>query len=229
MSQGLCFISYFHILIVLRYVDDLDSADDMVANDTPLLMCLVEQLRGGMGADERVNIGMIAICPSTGDVVWDEFEGKCLIGYSSDAAENSSATSDGHMRTELEVSSFLSLLLSANFSFIYLSQTRMVHCKTAELLLAEQGLTKPTERMLKHFAGYAPWNLPVCKGLTLNRSTTTERRIRIERHKNVMSYTDAFDFVSKFYTQKTYSGRASTSFMLGLYSSPLIRLKGAET
>jgi hypothetical protein len=33
-------------------------------------------------------------------------------------------------------------------------QTRMVHCKPAELLLAEQGLTKPTERMLKHFAGY---------------------------------------------------------------------------
>jgi hypothetical protein len=29
----------------------------------------------------------------------------------------------------------------------------MVHCKPAELLLAEQGLTKPTERMLKHFAG----------------------------------------------------------------------------
>ena len=51
-------------------------------------MCLVEQLRGGMGTDERVNIGMITICPSTGDVVWDEFEGKCLIGRLSDVAEN---------------------------------------------------------------------------------------------------------------------------------------------
>ncbi|KAF8497242.1 DNA mismatch repair protein MSH3 [Russula emetica] len=141
---------------------DIDSVDDVDPNDTPLLLCLVEQLRGGMGADERVNIGMIAICPSTGDVVWDEFEGKY-----------------GHMRTELE--------------------TRMVHCKPAELLLAEQGLTKPTERMLKHFAG----------------SITTERRIRIERHKNLMSYTDAFDFVSKFYTQKTHSGKASTSFTSG--------------
>jgi hypothetical protein len=29
----------------------------------------------------------------------------------------------------------------------------MVHCKPAELLLAEQGLTMPTERMLKHFTG----------------------------------------------------------------------------
>lgn len=37
-----------------------------------------------MGADERVSIGMIAVTPSTGDVVWDDFE-------------------DGFMRSELEV------------------------------------------------------------------------------------------------------------------------------
>jgi hypothetical protein len=81
-------------------------------------------------------------------------------------------SSDGHMRTELEVSLLLSLFLSANFSpFMYLSQTRMVHCKPAELLLAEEGLTKPTERMLKHFAGCVPWTPPVCKGLTSNLIT----------------------------------------------------------
>lgn len=55
------------------------------------------------------------------------------------------------MRTELEVGCHrlapkLSLLTPA-------CQTRMVHCKPAELLLAEQGLTMPTDRMLKHFAG----------------------------------------------------------------------------
>jgi hypothetical protein len=81
-----------HILIALRYVDNIDSVDDVDPNDAPLLMCLVEQLRGGMGADERVNIGMIAICPSTGDVVWDDFEGKCFIGRFSDVDENSQAT-----------------------------------------------------------------------------------------------------------------------------------------
>lgn len=69
------------------------------------------------------------------------------------------------MRTELEVSFFFPiLLLSANFSpFMYLFQTRMVHCKPAELLLAEQGLTKPTERMLKHFSGCVVWIPPVLK------------------------------------------------------------------
>lgn len=66
-------------LVAPRYVDDIDSVDDAGANNAPLLMCLVEQLRGGMGADERVDIGMITICPSTGDVIWDEFEGKFLI------------------------------------------------------------------------------------------------------------------------------------------------------
>ncbi len=32
-----------------------------------------------MGTDERVSVAMIAICPSTGDVVWDEFEGLSFI------------------------------------------------------------------------------------------------------------------------------------------------------
>lgn len=58
-----------------RYVDDLNSVDELDPNSAPPLMCLLEEPRGGMGTDERVNIAMIAICPSTGDVVWDEFEG----------------------------------------------------------------------------------------------------------------------------------------------------------
>ena len=55
------------------------------------------------------------------------------------------------MRTELEVG--YHLLTSKLSSFMPACQTRMVHCKPAELLLAEQGLTMPTDRMLKHFAG----------------------------------------------------------------------------
>ena len=59
----------------LRYVDELDSVDD-VDRDAAVLMCLVEQPRGAMGIDERVSIGMVVVCPSTGDVVWDEFDGR---------------------------------------------------------------------------------------------------------------------------------------------------------
>jgi hypothetical protein len=36
-------------------------------------MCIIEENTTANGAD--VYIGMITICPSTGDVVWDEFEG----------------------------------------------------------------------------------------------------------------------------------------------------------
>jgi hypothetical protein len=96
-------------IVDLRYVDDIDSADDVDANNAPLLMCLVEQLRGGMGADERISIGMVTICPSTGDVVWDEFEGKFLIRRSLVPPRAYRLPSDGHMRTELEVILFMSI------------------------------------------------------------------------------------------------------------------------
>ncbi|KAI0806964.1 muts domain V-domain-containing protein [Fomes fomentarius] len=65
------------------FVDDLNTTDELDPNSAPPMMCLVEEPRGGMGADERVLIAMVVISPSTGDVVWDEFE-------------------DNHMRTELE-------------------------------------------------------------------------------------------------------------------------------
>ena len=46
-------------------------------------MCIVEDPGGGSGTDEKVNIGMVAVQPSTGDVVYDSFE-------------------DGFMRAEFE-------------------------------------------------------------------------------------------------------------------------------
>ena len=57
------------------FVDDLNTTDELDPNNAPPMMCLLEEPKGGMGTDERVNFAMIAISPSTGDVVWDEFEG----------------------------------------------------------------------------------------------------------------------------------------------------------
>lgn len=56
------------------YVDEFTSVDAM-GSAAPLLMCVVEELKGGMGVDEKVAIGVVIVCPSTGDVVWDDFEG----------------------------------------------------------------------------------------------------------------------------------------------------------
>ncbi|KAH9857640.1 muts domain V-domain-containing protein [Lenzites betulinus] len=72
-----------HMYTAATFVDDLNTVDEIDPNSSPPLMCLLEEPRGGMGADERVNIAVIVVSPSTGEVVWDEFE-------------------DNHMRTELE-------------------------------------------------------------------------------------------------------------------------------
>lgn len=41
-------------------------------------MCVIEEKKSANGAD--VHFGMITICPSTGDVVWDDFEGSRILG-----------------------------------------------------------------------------------------------------------------------------------------------------
>jgi DNA mismatch repair protein MSH3 len=46
--------------------------------------------------------------------------------------------------------------------------------------------------------------------------STSGQRIRTERFKGLMSYTDAFSYVSEFYTDKTKSVAASESFNSGL-------------
>lgn len=80
-------------------MDDLNSVDDVERYSPPPLMCLFEQAKSEN--DANVSFGMISICPSTGDVVWDDFEGvflKMSVAFASPHA-------DGAMRIELEVCS----------------------------------------------------------------------------------------------------------------------------
>ncbi|KAG6831187.1 hypothetical protein H0H92_012327 [Tricholoma furcatifolium] len=121
------------------YVDDINSVDDMERHNPPPFMCIVEQAKKGSSGD--VSIAMVTICPSTGDVVWDDFE-------------------DTLMRIELE--------------------TRLVHTRPAELLLPEKMLSDTTTKMLQHFTGNSIGN-----------------RTRVEHFSETMSYSDAFDFVSR--------------------------------
>lgn len=66
-------------------VDDMISANtsSTSSNGGNYLMCLVEEKRGGHGSDDRVLTGMVAIQPSTGDIIYDSFQ-------------------DTYMRSELE-------------------------------------------------------------------------------------------------------------------------------
>lgn len=52
--------------------------DDTERYDAPHLMCIIENQKGGMGVDERVSISIVTICPSTGDVIYDEFDGNLI-------------------------------------------------------------------------------------------------------------------------------------------------------
>ncbi|KAG8828576.1 Mismatch repair protein msh3 [Serendipita sp. 399] len=57
------------------FVDEMESLDndEMSYRSTAALMCLSEGMMGGMGSDERVNIGLVSVSPATGEVVYDEF------------------------------------------------------------------------------------------------------------------------------------------------------------
>ncbi|CDH49460.1 dna mismatch repair protein msh3 [Lichtheimia corymbifera JMRC:FSU:9682] len=69
------------------FVDEMDTVgvdeEAKVESSTSYLVCIVEEKRGGGGVDERVKIGLVAVQPATGDIMYDSFE-------------------DGYMRSELE-------------------------------------------------------------------------------------------------------------------------------
>lgn len=71
------------------YIDDvtgLDGPTDGPSGGAPAtgyLLCITENNAKGWGTDEKVNVGIVAVQPATGDVIYDDFE-------------------DGFMRSEIE-------------------------------------------------------------------------------------------------------------------------------
>ena len=71
------------------YIDDQEGLEAPIAAPeggapaTGHLLCLTETYPKGWGSDERVQIGLVAVQPATGDIIYDDFE-------------------DGWMRSELE-------------------------------------------------------------------------------------------------------------------------------
>lgn len=72
------------------YIDDIDGMDDVAAGagsggaaNTGYLLCITEKPGGGTGTDEKAHVGILAVQPATGDVIYDGFD-------------------DGFMRSEIE-------------------------------------------------------------------------------------------------------------------------------
>ena len=71
------------------YIDDIEGLEGPVegpTNGAPAsgyLLCICENRSKGWGTDEKVHVGIVAVQPATGDVIYDDFE-------------------DGFMRSEIE-------------------------------------------------------------------------------------------------------------------------------
>jgi len=72
------------------YIDDVEGLDEDVSNrtsnqlrSTGFLLCMTETNVKGYGNDEKVDVGLVAVQPATGEIVYDTFE-------------------DGFMRSEIE-------------------------------------------------------------------------------------------------------------------------------
>ncbi|KAI8635464.1 muts domain V-domain-containing protein [Xylariaceae sp. FL1651] len=68
------------------YVDEIGELDQQSDTSTPAsgyLLCITETKGKGWGTDEKVDVGIIAVQPATGDIIYDNFE-------------------DGFMRSEIE-------------------------------------------------------------------------------------------------------------------------------
>ncbi|KAI5465951.1 muts domain V-domain-containing protein [Mariannaea sp. PMI_226] len=68
------------------YIDENDELGTSGSSGTPsggYLLCITEAKAKGLGTDEKVDVGIIAVQPGTGDIIYDHFE-------------------DGFMRSEIE-------------------------------------------------------------------------------------------------------------------------------
>jgi DNA mismatch repair protein MSH3 len=71
------------------YIDDIEGSDQSTNGPTGgapasgYLLCITESKSKGWGTDEKVDVGILAVQPATGDVIYDNFE-------------------DGFMRSEIE-------------------------------------------------------------------------------------------------------------------------------
>ncbi|KAJ9655158.1 Mismatch repair protein msh3 [Neophaeococcomyces mojaviensis] len=72
------------------YIDDIEGLDQGTTNvpsnqmkSTGFLLCMTETNVKGHGNDEKVDVGLVAVQPATGDIIYDNFE-------------------DGFMRSEIE-------------------------------------------------------------------------------------------------------------------------------
>ncbi len=120
-------MSFGRIYILSTYVGTSNAG----ASPTGYLLCITESNAKGWGTDEKVHVGILAVQPATGDVIYDDFE-------------------DGFMRSEIE-SRLLHSECSSPFCVGSLSDGIGTVAPCEFLIVGE--LSKATEKILEHLSG----------------------------------------------------------------------------
>ena len=119
------------------YIDDIEGLDEPLdspkggAPATGYLLSITETKAKGWGNDEKVHVGIVAVQPATGDVIYDEFE-------------------DGFMRSEIETR----ILHSKQPASLCASFTDVKVVAPCEFLIVGE-LSKATSKLIEHLSGSA--------------------------------------------------------------------------
>jgi DNA mismatch repair protein MSH3 len=139
------------------FVDELGVDPLGQSGATATLMCIVEDKPKGGMVDAKVKIGLVAVVPSTGLVIYDGSFSSLHRSLLSIDATTITEFEDGLMRAELE--------------------TRLLHIQPNELLL-QKDLSPKTESMVKHLAGQHKCVVPLLSLLPVLTSSPEQRRCR---------------------------------------------------
>ncbi|KAJ1310165.1 hypothetical protein OPQ81_006909 [Rhizoctonia solani] len=67
-----------HLYTAATFIDEIGSVDDdddvFAHGVAPPIACIIEELRGGMGADDLVHFSFVSVAPATGDIIYDTFD-----------------------------------------------------------------------------------------------------------------------------------------------------------
>ena len=68
-----------NLYTLATWVDDLETEDHVVAesSDPSAIVCIIERRKEGKGTDEKVHLGLLAVQPSTGDIIYDGMQQMC--------------------------------------------------------------------------------------------------------------------------------------------------------
>ena len=184
------------------YVDDvegLDASSGPGAQSTGYLLCITETNAKGVGDDEKVHVGLVAVQPATGDIIYDDFE-------------------DGFMRSEIETR----LLHLAPTEFLIVGELS----KASEKLIKHLSATKSNvfgdkarvERVEKpktmaaqafsHISNFYADKMLSSEGATAEQSTILDKVHQLTEHVTEYGLEHVFDLTKYF---QAFSAR---SYML---------------